>query len=172
MLSKKEDSTYAGSVIASWAQRYVKLPEENELKTDHQIVAQIGSEGFTTEIKAGIHSMLADEPKSIGGDNLGPTPYGYLLSALGSCTAMTMRMYADRKGWKIDHINVHLSHTKDHCEHCMDSEKPNARIDVINRKIEIVGDLTDDQRKRMMIIADKCPVHRTLHNTVGVRGGE
>lgn len=169
LLSKKEDSKYAGSVIASWAKRYVDIPEDEELQTDHQVVAQIRNEHFTTELKAGIHSLIADEPKSVGGDNYGPSPYGYLLSALGACTAMTMRMYADRKGWKINEINVHLSHSKDYAEDCGTCEATSNKIDIIDRVIEIDADLTIDQKAKLMAIADKCPVHRTLHSTVEVK---
>lgn len=169
LLSKKEDSQYAGSVIATWARRYVDTAEDDELKTDHHVVAQILNEGYTTELKAGIHSLIADEPKSVGGDNFGPSPYGYLLSALGSCTAMTMRMYADRKGWKINEINVHLSHGKDYAKDCEACESSSNKIDIIERVIEIDAELTDEQKEKLMVIADKCPVHRTLHNTVQVK---
>jgi putative redox protein len=169
LLSRKEDSLYVGSMIASWAKRYVDIAEDDELKTDHQVVAQILDESFTTELKVGIHSLIADEPKSVGGDNFGPSPYGYLLSALGSCTAMTMRMYADRKGWKINEINVHLSHSKDYAKDCIGCEESNNKIDIIHREIEIDADLTTEQKERLMNIADKRPVHRTLHNTVQVK---
>jgi uncharacterized OsmC-like protein/alpha/beta superfamily hydrolase len=169
LLSNKQDSLYVGSMIASWAKRYVDITEDDELKTDHHVVAQILDEGYTTELKVGIHSLIADEPKSVGGDNFGPSPYGYLLSALGSCTAMTMRMYADRKGWKINEINVHLSHGKDYAKDCEACESSSNKIDIIERVIEIDAELTDEQKEKLMEIADKCPVHRTLHNTVQVK---
>jgi putative redox protein len=169
LLSQKKDSQYAGSVIATWAKRYVDITEDPDLKTDHQVVAQILDEGYTTELKVGIHSLIADEPKSVGGDNFGPSPYGYLLSALGSCTAMTMRMYADRKGWKINEINVHMSHSKDYAKDCDSCESSSNKIDVIDRSIEIDADLTAEQKDKLMEIADKCPVHRTLHTTVQVK---
>jgi putative redox protein len=169
LLSNKQDSLYVGSMIASWAKRYVDIIEDDELKTDHHVVAQIRDHGYTTELKAGIHSLIADEPKSVGGDNFGPSPYGYLLSALGSCTAMTMRMYADRKGWKVNEINVHLSHTKDYAKDCEACEASSNKIDLIERVIEIDADLTAEQKEKLMAIADKCPVHRTLHNTVQVK---
>lgn len=168
LLNRKEDSQYAGSVIASWAKRYVDFEEDEELKTDHQAVAQILDTGFTTELKVGIHSLIADEPKKVGGDNLGPSPYGYLLSALGACTAITMRMYADRKGWKVNEINVHMSHKKDYAKDCETCETSSNRIDVIDKVIEIDADLTPEQKEKLLAIADKCPVHRTLHNTVQV----
>jgi putative redox protein len=169
LLSNKQDSLYVGSMIASWARRYVDITEDDELKTDHHVVAQIRDQGYTTELKAGIHSLIADEPKSVGGDNFGPSPYGFLLSALGSCTAMTMRMYADRKGWKINEINVHLSHGKDYAKDCEGCEASTNKIDIIERVIEIDADLTAEQKEKLMVIADKCPVHRTLHNTVQVK---
>ncbi|PCJ66892.1 MAG: osmotically inducible protein C [Bacteroidetes bacterium] len=169
LLSQKEDSIYAGSTIANWASRYIKIPSEKKLETDYQVLTRIGGSGYTTQILAGKHHLIADEPEAIGGDDFGTSPYGLLLASLGSCTAITMRMYADRKGWPIEEINVHLSHSKDYAKDCEECEISKAKIDIIDRKIEVKGDLDEGQMKRMMIIADKCPVHRTLHNQVQVR---
>ncbi|MEO0897357.1 MAG: bifunctional alpha/beta hydrolase/OsmC family protein [Bacteroidota bacterium] len=168
LLSAKNDSLYAGQVIASWVTRYIDLEEEEPLLTDKQAVVRIGQTGFTTEVRTGKHKFLADEPPSVGGDDLGPTPYDLLVSSLGVCTAMTMRMYADRKGWPLEEVRVHLEHRHEYAEDAANADSKPAKIDVIERIIEIEGDLDEKQQARMMEIADKCPVHRTLHNEIVV----
>jgi len=168
LLTNKEDSKYAGQVIASWANRYLPRSEDKQLRSDQQVVVQIGSQGYTSEILAGKHRLRADEPESVGGNDFGPNPYDLLLSSLGACTAMTLRMYADRKKWPLEEVNVHLSHKKDYAQDC-DSHSSAGKIDQIQRVIEIKGDLDGIQRKRLLEIADKCPVHRTLHNEVEVK---
>lgn len=172
LLSRKDDSTYAGSVIAGWASRYLDLSKNEKLRAENQVSVHIGTEGYTTDIVAGKHALRADEPESVGGNNFGPNPYDLLLSSLGACTAMTMRMYADRKGWPVEDVYVHLEHSKKHAADCAEAETTTGRIDHIVRHIEIVGDLDEAQRKRLMEIADKCPVHRTLHNEVIVNTHE
>ncbi len=168
LLSEKADSIYAGNVIAQWAERYIKHPESVQLKTVGQVAVKTGNEGYTTEIVSGKHRWIADEPESVGGKDYGPSPYDLLLSSLGACTAMTLRMYADRKKWDLKEVIVHLEHKKDYAadsDQCADN---NARIDHMYRSIEISGDLDDKQRKRLLEIADKCPVHKTLHAEVKV----
>lgn len=169
MLSNKADSVYAGNVIGSWAARYIPPTPASDLKTDAQVVTQTGNDGFTTEIKAGFHLLTADEPTSVGGNDFGPSPYEYLLSALGACTSMTMQMYAKRKGWPLDSVKVHLSHNKDYHQDCEACEKSGSKLDIINRSIEIEGVLDEKQRERLMQIADKCPVHKTLHSEIKVK---
>lgn len=169
LLSNGKDSEYVGQVIATWASRYIQLPPQRVLSSSNKVVVQIGSEGFTTDIKAGKHTFRADEPISVGGKDYGPSPYDFLMASLGACTAMTMRMYADQKKWPIEEINVHLDHKKDYATDSSDCENSKAKVDVIDRYIEIKGDLDASQRERMMKIADKCPVHRTLHGTIEVR---
>lgn len=118
-------------------------------------------EGFTQDIQAGRHAFVADEPKGVGAD-LGPTPYDLLLAALGACTSMTLRMYANRKNWPLRHVTVTLSHGRQHsvdCEHC-DTET--SMIEHIERVITLEGDLGPDQRHRLLEIAERCPVHQTL----------
>ena len=120
------------------------------------------------QIDAGSHTFYADEPADAGGDNAGPTPYELLLAALGTCTSMTLLMYARRKSWPLEDVEVRLSHRRDYmrdCEECAD--KP-ARIDVIDRRITLKGDLDQAQRARLLEIAEKCPVHRTLEGTIRV----
>ncbi len=172
LLSDKADSIYAGNVISGWAQRYIPQDEISPLKTDYKVVSQTGQDGYTTEIKAGKHSLLADEPAEVGGADFGPTPYDLLLSALGACTSMTLRMYADLKKWPLKTVRVHLNHAKDYASDCSDCEDHKSKIDKIDRTIELTGDLDDQQRKRLLQIADRCPVHKTLHNTVEVNTTE
>ena len=168
LLSDKADSVYAGSMIASWAMRYIETPEAKKISTRQEVVTRTAGESYTTEIMAGKHSLIADEPASVGGNDFGPTPYNYLTAALGACTGMTMRMYADRKGWDLQEVKVHLSHAKRHLEDCEACEASNAKLDHIDREIEIEGNLDEKQIARLMQIADRCPVHRTLHSEIVV----
>ncbi|MTI20620.1 OsmC family protein, partial [Fulvivirga sp. RKSG066] len=169
LLSKKADSMYAGKMIATWAERYVNLEHPKEtLASNKQVVVRTGDDGFTTQVRAGDHSFLADEPESVGGKNLGPTPYDLLIAGLGACTSMTLRMYADRKKWPLEEVTVHLEHSKEHAKDCETCEKDNSKIDKISREIELKGDLDDEQRKKLIEIADKCPVHKTLHNEISI----
>ena len=125
------------------------------------VVVRTG-EGLRTEIEAGGHTVIADEPDDLGGTDAGPTPYDYLLAALGGCTAMTLRMYADRKGWPLESVTVRLSQDRIHATDCEECETEEGRIDRIGREVELEGPLEDEQRRRLLEIADMCPVHRTL----------
>jgi uncharacterized OsmC-like protein len=131
-------------------------------KTEFQVSVHLGSQGYTTEIHAGHHRQIADEPIRFGGNDLGPSPYDFLLSALGSCTAMTLRMYVDRKKWDVKGIHVYMNHQKIYEEDSMNCEDPQAKIDHIFRKIEIEGDLDPTHLKRIKTIAEKCPVHKSF----------
>jgi putative redox protein len=133
------------------------------------VSARIGREGLVTEIAAGEHRLLADEPVSAGGSGQGPTPYDYVLAGLGACTAMTLRMYATRKGWPLEGVAVHLRHGKVHAQDCADCETRIGRIDVIERVIELAGPLDAEQRERLLQIAERCPVHRTLSSEIKIR---
>ena len=168
LITNDADSVYVGEVISSWARRYVTKPENRDLIAQNRVTVRTGSEGYLTDIATGQHRLLADEPESVGGTDLGPTPYDYLLASLGACTTMTLRMYADHKGLPLEEVKVHLEHNKVHKEDCEDSEKPSAKIDKIDRVIELKGDLNESQRQRMLEIADRCPVHKTLHNEIVV----
>ncbi|MEP5547674.1 bifunctional alpha/beta hydrolase/OsmC family protein [Maribacter dokdonensis] len=164
LLMDSVDSTYVGNVIAGWAERYLDIPKRTPLKTSHQVAVSIGNEGFTSEIVAGNHLLIADEPKDFGGNDFGPSPYDYVSSGLGACTAMTLRMYASRKKWNLQKVIVHVDHGK---EHAPDSQNTSTikKIDTFKRSIELYGDLDDSQKNRLMEIADKCPVHKTLSAT-------
>lgn len=161
LMTAEGDAKYAGSIIANWATRYIEVNDQEEAP-EGEVITRIGAKGYTTEVIAGSHLMVADEPPSVGGDDLGPTPYGYLLSGLGACTAMTLRMYADFKKIPLEEVEVKLTHDKIHKMDGENSESSKGKIDQIKRKIKITGDLTPEQRKRLIEIADRCPVHKTL----------
>jgi len=173
LLTDPSDAEYIGVVLGAWARKYVETDEqgaaveEEETAEDGQVVTKT-EDGFRTEITAGRHRFVADEPEDVGGDDAGPTPYDLLLSALGTCTGMTLRMYADRKEWPLEEAVVRLSHEKIHAEDCEHCDTTEGKVDHIEREIEIVGDLTPEQRERLLEIANKCPVHRTLHSEIDV----
>jgi uncharacterized OsmC-like protein/pimeloyl-ACP methyl ester carboxylesterase len=170
LVSDEEDSRYIGAVLAAWARKYVDLddePAEDGTHAGQRVVSETGPHGYRTEIVARGHRLVADEPKGLGGEDTGPTPYDLLLASLGACTGITLRMYADRKGWSLDRIGVSLDHQKVHPTDCEDCEDDDVRLDQVERSIELQGDLSPEQRERLMEIADRCPVHRTLE--VGMR---
>ncbi len=171
LLSREGDSRYAGSVIGAWARKYIDAPlpqTEPVDKPDNQVFVRT-EDSFRTEVRTGWHSLVADEPESVGGTDLGPNPYDYLLTALGTCTSMTLRMYADRKKWPLEAALIHLDHSKIHVRDCEDCISEKGKIDTIEREIELIGPLDAEQRQRLLEIADRCPVHRTLHAEVKVR---
>jgi uncharacterized OsmC-like protein/alpha/beta superfamily hydrolase len=172
LLTRSEDSLYAGLVIAAWARKYVSAAHAAEAKTEgaqNQVITQIGKTGLTTDILAEGHRLVADEPVSIGGNGSGPTPYGYLLAGLGACTAMTLRLYADRKEWPLDSVTVNLSHQKVHAADCENCQTKEGKLDQIEREIELSGALDDQQKQRLTQIADRCPVHRTLNSEIVIK---
>lgn len=171
LLSKSKDSLYVGALIANWAKRYISFEEAKKPKTHLQVVASLQHEDkFTTQIKAGKHFFMADEPESYGGQDFGPSPYDFVSSGLASCTAMTIRMYADQKKWKVDEVNVHIEHSKVHAEDCGACENANsAKIDRFTRVVELIGELDESQRLRLLEIANKCPVHKTLLSSIDIK---
>ncbi len=169
LLMNKKDSIYVGEVIAGWAKRYVDITEESTLKTKLQVAASLDAEdGFTTMMKVGNHYMTADEPLEVGGNDFGPSPYELVSAGLSACTAMTIQMYAKRKGWSIENVEVHTSYGKSHLADCEACELPSAKIDTFQREIKLTGTLDEKQTARILQIADKCPVHKTLHNDTQV----
>jgi uncharacterized OsmC-like protein/alpha-beta hydrolase superfamily lysophospholipase len=171
LLTDADDARYAARVLAAWAARY--LPRQADLDEDglvagDRVVARTGPEGYRTDLKTGHHSLVADEPRALGGEDAGPSPYDLVLAGLGACTSMTLRMYADRKEWPLDEVRVRLKHTRLHKK---DEERAeddgDARLDHVHREVELVGDLDGEQRARLLEIAERCPVHRTLE--AGVR---
>ncbi|MGB5624693.1 MAG: OsmC family protein, partial [Woeseiaceae bacterium] len=171
LLSRETDSIYAGHVLAAWASRY--LPEvaitEALRANEGEVVARTRLGGFRTDVRLGEHRLVADEPRSVGGTNLGPTPYDLLSAALAACTSMTLRMYANHKNLALESATVRVEHDKVHAEDCVDCETSDGKIDEFRRTISLEGDLTEAQQKRMLEIADRCPVHRTLHAEIKVR---
>ena len=165
LISRQADADYAADVIASWARRYLDVaPHAAGADVPEGVlrVEEADPDGFLQDIttRAG-HHLIADEPESFGGTDLGPSPYGLLSAGLGACTAMTIRMYARRKGWALDHVAVDVSHDKAHAPDAEAGEK----IDAFRRVIRLQGDLDAAQRARLLEIADKCPVHRTLERS-------
>jgi uncharacterized OsmC-like protein len=148
------------------AHRANRTPEKSDVRG---VVVRGSSTGLAQEILAGPHRMTADEPVSVGGTDTGPTPYDLLLAALGSCTSMTVGMYARRKGWPLEEVTVNLKHSKIHASDCEDCETKEVMLDGIERDIHLAGPLTSEQRSKLMEIASKCPVHRTLTSTIDIK---
>jgi uncharacterized OsmC-like protein/alpha-beta hydrolase superfamily lysophospholipase len=165
LLSRKDDDAYVADVIAAWAERYIERPPSvQEAKSEAGVVTvrETRAAKYQQEVMSGPHRFLADEPVSVGGLDSGPGPYDLLLASLGACTSMTLRIYADRKELPLDRVTVKLTHKKVHVEDCENCEGKGRTIDRIDRTIAMEGALDAEQRKQLMAIADKCPVHRTL----------
>lgn len=172
LLSRRRDARYTGEVIAAWSQRYLAEPASHRVPDGHTeqvTVTETGVGAFQQAVSAGAHRLLADEPVDVGGLDTGPSPYDLLLAALGACTAMTLRMYAGRKGLPLDNVSVTLRHSKIHATDCETCETQQGQIDRIERLVTVKGELTDDQRRRLLEIADKCPVYRTLTSEIDIR---
>ena len=177
LLSDARDAEYAGRAIAAWAWRYLEgaaAPAEAARDEGPKPLAEGTVEveevapPFAQRVRAGRHVLAADEPTSAGGADTGPSPYGLLLAALGSCTSMTLRMYASRKGWPLEGVRVQLAHTRIHAEDCEHCETEEGRVDRIERLVSVRGPLSDEQRARLLEIAERCPVHRTLQGEIDV----
>lgn len=171
LLARPADSRFVAEVLASWASRYLESGEEAAAAPQlerGEVEVQGGERGLTEEVWSRSHFFYADEPIEDGGNDLGPSPYDLLLAALGSCTAMTLRLYADRKGWPLEAVRVRLSHARIHARDCQECESEEGKISRIERKISLVGNLLGGQKDRLLEIADRCPVHRTLTHEIHI----
>lgn len=170
LLIDKENAAYVGQIVAGWAARYIPKEEVEEITTTHQVVASLDAEdGFSTLLKLGNHHLKADEPVRVGGNDYGPTPYELLAGSLSACTAMTIQMYAKRKKWDIENVEVHTSYSQSYAQDCNTCEEDGTgKIDTFHREIKIISDLNEKQLQRLLQIADKCPVHKTLHSETQV----
>jgi uncharacterized OsmC-like protein len=143
-----------------------------EKRDARSVVVRGSAAGFAQEIHAGLHRLHADEPMSAGGTDTGPSPYDLLLAALGACTSMTVAMYARRKAWPLEEVTVHLRHSKIHAIDCAECETKEGMLDRIERDIHFAGLLTEEQRSKLLEIANKCPVHRTLTSEIDIKTRE
>ena len=172
LLSRRSDASYVANVIRAWAERYLDVPDiAHEISEDSKVVVvrETRAGRFQQEIKSGRHRLLADEPFTAGGLDSGLGPYELVLAGLGACTSMTLRLYAERKAIPLDRVIVRLAHSRIHAADCEDCETREGMLDRIDRSIELAGNLTEEQRKRLIEIADKCPVHRTLMSEIDIR---
>jgi uncharacterized OsmC-like protein/pimeloyl-ACP methyl ester carboxylesterase len=171
LLSRRADAAYVANVIHAWAQRYLDLPAvAPEMPESSGVTVRETRAGrFQQEIKVGRHRLIADEPVEAGGLDSGPGPYDLVLAGLGACTSMTLRLYAERKALPLDRVTVRLSHSRIHAVDCENCETKEGMLDRIERAITLTGNLDADQRRRLLEIADKCPVHRTLTSEIDIR---
>jgi putative redox protein len=173
LLTGKSDAAYVAGVIAAWAERYLD-PVVSEPVADlgeaprNVVVLETRQSKFQQTIAVGPHRMLADEPLAAGGEDTGPGPYDFVLAGLGACTSMTMRLYADRKSMPLERVTVTLKHSKIYAQDCAECETKSGMLDQIDRLIAMEGPLDAEQRKKLMEIADKCPVHRTLTSEIHI----
>lgn len=194
LLSSATDAEYVATVIAAWAQRYLNGTRADDTPADDTPAddtpaddtraapvaeaphpyrdvraSATNSGGLTTRLRARGFTLLADEPASVGGAELGPTPYDFLNLALASCTSMTLRMYSDKRGWPMDEVETVVTHERVHADDCADCEHTEGHIDLLTRTVRLTGDFDDRQRNALMRIADRCPVHRTLEGRLEIR---
>jgi uncharacterized OsmC-like protein/pimeloyl-ACP methyl ester carboxylesterase len=174
LLSRKSDAIYVAGLVAAWVMRYLDpvAPEQAASKPNaaprNVVVRETRDSKYQNDVVVGPHHLFADEPAAVGGADTGPGPYDYVLAGLGACTSITMRMYADRKSLPLDRVTVTLSHSRIHAEDCAECETKTGMLDQFDRVISMEGALDADQRKRLMEIADKCPVHHTLTSEVHI----
>lgn len=171
LLTDKADAAYAAQVIASWSARYIELEgdqREFPAAKKGEVLVHEENHRFTRQLVSDHHQWLADEPPGIG-DNRGPDPYEHLLAALGACTSMTLRMYANRKKIPLDDVVVNLRHSREHGEDCQHCDEQSKKVDLLHREVTLKGNLSAEQRQRLMEIADRCPVHQTLENKIVIK---
>ncbi|MEB2784756.1 bifunctional alpha/beta hydrolase/OsmC family protein [Algoriphagus persicinus] len=168
LVSNPRDSEYIAELIGSWSKRYVLVQEENRVNDTrgNQVFVRLSGQKYTTEVMTPNHQLIADEPAEVGGDDMGPNPYDLLMASLGSCTAMTLKMYAERKKWPLEQVSVFLNHEKVHLADSTHPEEKSAKVSQFTRIIEIEGELDSEQRKKLLEISNKCPVHRTLQEEI------
>lgn len=172
LLTGPADAAFVTAVLSGWAERLLPEPDASSAAAPAEgevLVSDAGQGLFPQEIAVGRHRLRADEPVSVGGTDSGPSPYDLLLAALGACTSMTLKMYAQRKGWSFERLETHLRHSKIHAEDCAECETRTGKVDRIERRLVIEGAFDDEQRARLLEIADRCPVHRTLHGEIDIR---
>jgi uncharacterized OsmC-like protein/fermentation-respiration switch protein FrsA (DUF1100 family) len=173
LLSDKRDGMYVADVIAAWAERYIDIAMPEAVAASGEaprnvVVRETRNSKFQQKVSVGPHHMLADEPVAAGGEDTGPGPYDFVLAGLGACTSMTMRMYADRKSLPLERVTVTLKHSRIHAEDCAECETRTGMLDQIDRTIAMEGTLDAEQRGKLLEIADKCPVHRTLTSEIHI----
>jgi len=170
LLTRAQDAEYVANLISSWSSRFLATDDEIRPKVAKgEITVSERDKKFTLDVYSDSHHWRADEPTAVGGNNTGPDPYEHLLAAVGSCSAMTVRMYADRKKWPLEYVQITLRHGREHLTDCESCDEKPAQLDVIERDVNLVGDLSDEQRARLLEIADKCPVHKTLTGQLEIR---
>jgi putative redox protein len=167
LLRRREDAAFVAEIVSAWARRYVSILDQ---RTDGAAIAGVrvratGAGKFQHEVQAGRHCMLADEPVSYGGLDSGPTPYDFVAIGLAACTSMTLRLYAEKKGWQLPSFAVDVAHDKVHAVDCAECEGREGRIDRFRRRIVLDEPVDEEGRAKLLEIADKCPVHRTLEQT-------
>jgi len=172
LLSRPQDAAYAAGVIAAWAARYLPQIPVNSAQAEHVVVRETGEGKFQNLVAVGRHRLIADEPVAVGGLDTGPNPYDYLSIALGACTAMTLRVYAEHKALALPRISVEVRHGKVAADHCADcgkvAEGRNGKIDRFERIVRIEGEINAELADKVVEIAEKCPVHRTLESSSAI----
>ena len=174
LLTRAADAEYVAGVISAWATRLTLNEAKNarpKVDSGHVLVKERDGK-FMQDVFSDTHQWLADEPSKVGGKNAGPDPYEHLLASVGTCTSMTIRMYAERKQWPLERAEVALHHSREYGKDCEDCEEKATQLDIIHRDITLHGELTPEQRKRLMEIADRCPVHKTLSGTLSIETHE
>ena len=169
LLTEEKDSKYVGDIIGTWAKRYFPKVENIMLETEgEQLVGHLNilEDNFTTSIQTKNHTLIADEPASIGGSDFGPSPYEYLNAGLAACTVMTLKMYAERKKWDLQEVFVYISHSRVHSNDLNVSVDKSKYLDHISKKLKFVGNLDIQQKERLKEIASRCPVHKTIASQV------
>lgn len=172
LLTRRSDAEYVARTLASWASRYLTADTEQEQRPSvprGHVRVEEKDLRFTQHVYSDSHHWFADEPRSVGGANSGPDPYEHLLAALGTCTAMTLRMYATRKKLALEHVSVDVRHDRSYAEDCDGCGEETAKIEILTREITLRGDLSEAEQQRLLEIADRCPVHKTLSGHLDVR---